>query len=99
MAQSTAPSSASSPASRRRKLSSDVVDALAVPGPVLDELHAALGALLTRAQQAGAVRAEIGLANLVALLKALLTAVQDSDAGLRERVFAMLVDGLRPWPR
>ncbi|MBA3907119.1 MAG: helix-turn-helix transcriptional regulator [Pseudonocardiales bacterium] len=75
----------------------DLSDAIAVPGPVRDDLHAALGALLGRAQEAGAVRADVSTTDLIALLKGLLTTVHGSaDATLVGRILAVLVDGLRP---
>ena len=37
----------------------DLPDAIAIPGSLQDELHAALDVLLRRAQQAGAVRADV----------------------------------------
>ena len=61
------------------------------------ELHGALDRLLDRARAAGAVRAGIGAAELLALLKGLLQAVQDSaDPDLPERLLAVVRDGLRP---
>ena len=60
------------------------------------ELHGALDALLDRARAAGAVRAEIGATELIALLKGLLHAVQESaDPDLPARLFAVVRDGLR----
>lgn len=59
--------------------------------------HEALGLLLARAQEAGAVRAEIRVTDLVVLLKGLLqTVAADQDPALRQRVFAVRRDGLRP---
>ncbi len=61
------------------------------------ELHGALDRLLARARAAGAVRDGIGAAELLALLKGLLQAVQDSaDPDLPERLLAVVRDGLRP---
>ncbi|ACQ81570.1 transcriptional regulator, TetR family [Beutenbergia cavernae DSM 12333] len=82
----------------------DLADALAVAGfdagPSFDtsapSLQEALGVLLARAQAAGAVRADVGTRDLVALLKGALVAVGVADDdGVRERVFAVLTDGLR----
>ena len=57
----------------------------------------ALGVLLARGQAAGAVRADITVPDLIALLKGLLHTVStDPEPGLRQRVFAVLRDGLRP---
>jgi AcrR family transcriptional regulator len=61
------------------------------------ELHGALDALLDRARAAGAVRDGIGAAELIALLKGLLQAVQESgDPALPARLLAVVRDGLRP---
>ncbi len=66
---------------------------------VRDDLHAAFGALLQRAQRAGAVRTDIGVSDLIALLKGLRATLQaGDDPGLRGRVLAVLCDGLRPPP-
>ncbi|WP_219415818.1 TetR/AcrR family transcriptional regulator [Pseudonocardia nigra] len=79
----------------------DLPDALAGTGATgmaetVADLHEALGALLDRAQQAGAVRPDIGVADLVALFKGLLHVVRESDdPGLHGRVLAVLRDGLR----
>jgi hypothetical protein len=67
------------------------------------DLHAALDVLLRRAQQAGAVRPGITAGDLVVLFKAALASIQDASAGppdpaMRERVFAVLADGLRARP-
>lgn len=80
----------------------DIADALAathVPDPTVsnsDEMQVALGLLLRRAQEAGAVRVDIGITDLVVMLKASLAAVgPQGETGVRERVFAVLADGLR----
>jgi hypothetical protein len=63
------------------------------------ELHGALEVLLARAQTAGAVRGDVTVPDLIALLKGLLQVVRaDPDPGLRRRVFAVVRDGLRPLP-
>jgi AcrR family transcriptional regulator len=79
----------------------DLPDAIAIPGSLQADLHAALGVLLRRAQQAGAVRADVRAADLIVLLKGMLASLRDSPAGAagqaqRDRVFAVLTDGLRP---
>ena len=74
----------------------DIPDAIAVPGPLRDELHAALEVLLTRAQGAGAVRPDISATDLVALLKGLLTSAHDdTQPGRAERILGVVTDGLR----
>jgi AcrR family transcriptional regulator len=82
----------------------DLPDAISIPGSLQDALQAALDVLLRRAQEAGAVRADIGTRDLVVLFKAILTGIQETPAGtadsaLRDRVFAVLTDGLRPHPQ
>ncbi len=63
------------------------------------ELHEALDALLARARSAGAVRAGIGATELMALLKGLLHAAQESaDPDLVAHLLAVVRDGLRPPP-
>jgi AcrR family transcriptional regulator len=79
----------------------DLPDAIAVPGALRDELHAALEVLLRRAQQAGALRGDVTTADLIALLKGVLAATHD-DGGSgvgparANLAFAVLSDGLRP---
>jgi AcrR family transcriptional regulator len=82
----------------------DLPDALAGVGShamaeAVAELHEALATLLARAQEAGAIRPELTVADLVALFKGLLAVVRaDPDPGLRARVFAVVRDGLRARP-
>jgi AcrR family transcriptional regulator len=75
----------------------DLPDAISVPGPLQDALHAALTVLLSRAQRAGAVRDDITTPDLIAALKAAVAAFQDTSASpaTRERVFTIILDGLR----
>jgi AcrR family transcriptional regulator len=75
----------------------DASDAIAVPGPLQAELHSALAVLLSRAQQAGAARTDLGVDDLIAMLKGMIVAVRDHPTPQRvERVFAVLADGLLP---
>jgi AcrR family transcriptional regulator len=78
----------------------DLPDAIAVPGSLQDDLRAALDVLLRRAQQAGAVRADISIQDLMALLKGLLHTINDrppgGDQGLADRLLTVVFDGLRP---
>jgi AcrR family transcriptional regulator len=77
----------------------DTSDALTIPGSLRAAVHDALAVLLSRAQAVGAVRPGITAADLITLLKSVLVAVhQDPDPGRVERIFAVLVDGLRPPP-
>ena len=75
----------------------DLPQAIAVPGPVQDEMHSSLGLLLRNAQNAGAVRPGVTATDLVVLLKGMLVSLQqDPDPGLRDRIVAIITDGLRP---
>ncbi len=76
----------------------DVPDVLeGAIGPAREEMHAALAELVAAAQRAEAVRAGIGVDDLVALLKGVLAAaVASDDPGLPERLLAVVRDGLRP---
>ena len=76
----------------------DLPDAIAVPGPLQDALLEAIGVLLRRAQQAGAVRGDVTTSDLIVLFKAAIAAFQDTSAtpATREQVFAVITDGLRP---
>ncbi|MVU76200.1 TetR family transcriptional regulator [Nocardia sp. ET3-3] len=80
----------------------DLADALRTQGgdyprTAPSEFKEALAALLSRAQRAGAVRPEIGIDDLLTLIKGITLAVHDAgaDDGLRERTFAVIADGLR----
>jgi AcrR family transcriptional regulator len=78
----------------------DLPDAIAIPGSLQDELHAALDVLLRRAQHAGAVRADVTTQDLTALLKGLLRTINDlppgtGDQGRTDRLLAVVTDGLR----
>jgi AcrR family transcriptional regulator len=79
----------------------DLSDALNVPGSLRDDLNDALGVLLSRAQQAGAVRSGIGVGDLVRLLKGAITSLIDASMEAPSQttadlVFTVLADGLRP---
>ncbi|MGH3168207.1 MAG: TetR/AcrR family transcriptional regulator [Trebonia sp.] len=81
----------------------DMPDAIEAPGPLRDEVFAALDVLLRRAQQAGAVRADVTAHDLIVLLKGLLRGLQDTPAGdegetQRGRLFGVVADGLREHP-
>ena len=68
----------------------------AVAAAVAD-MHDALGVLLAKAQEAGGIRRDVTVADLVALLKGLLYAVRgDPDPDIRHRLLAVVRDGLRP---
>lgn len=80
----------------------DLPDALAGAGAdavaaAVAEMHRALGVLVARAQDAGAVRRDITARDLVRLLKGLLHAVRDDpDPQAGRRLLAVVLDGLRP---
>jgi AcrR family transcriptional regulator len=81
----------------------DLPDAIAIAGSLQDRLYAAVDVLLRRAQEAGAVRADIRTPDLIVLLKGLLASIQDAQAGaadpaLCDRLLAVLTDGLRRPP-
>ncbi|MET9464183.1 helix-turn-helix domain-containing protein [Streptomyces sp. NPDC006544] len=61
-------------------------------------IQAQLADLLTAAQRAGAVRPDLGLPELVALLvgTGAMTEHLETDPSARERIFAVVFDGLRP---
>ncbi|MET9242126.1 helix-turn-helix domain-containing protein [Nonomuraea sp. NPDC003709] len=81
-----------------------LVDALAAAGidakAGMPDIRGAIETLLVRAQGAGAVRGDVGMAELLALLSATCLAAQHNgwDEGLRTRTLAIVFDGLRPSP-
>jgi AcrR family transcriptional regulator len=81
----------------------DLPDAIAIAGPLQHDLRAALDVLLRRAQQAGAVRADITTPDLITLLKGLLRSISElppgaADQALTDRLLTVITDGLRPRP-
>jgi AcrR family transcriptional regulator len=75
----------------------DLPDAISIAGSLREDLNAALDVLLRRAQQAGAVRADVRTPDLIVLLKGILASLADiSDPARRDLVFAVVADGLRP---
>ncbi|MEW9549302.1 TetR/AcrR family transcriptional regulator [Nonomuraea sp. NPDC050783] len=68
------------------------------PKAGLPDIRGAIAELLRRAQDAGAVRADVGMAELLALLSATSLAAQHNnwDADLRTRTLRVVFDGLRP---
>jgi len=74
----------------------DLPEAIAVPSGLGDRMRAALGALLDRAQRAGAVRADLVADDLVALLKALFQVARTADAPQLARLRGVVLAGLRP---
>jgi AcrR family transcriptional regulator len=62
-------------------------------------LRSAAGDLLGRAQQAGAIRADITVSDLLRLVHAVfLTAASPEDTGQIDRLLSLLLDGLRQRP-
>jgi AcrR family transcriptional regulator len=81
----------------------DLPEAIAIAGPLRDDLHTALDTLLRRAQQVGAVRPEITTPDIIILLKGLLRSINDAPPGvasqdLAYRLLTVVTDGLRPHP-
>jgi AcrR family transcriptional regulator len=76
----------------------DMSDAIAVPSELRDSLHATLGGLLTRAQEAGAVRTDITTKDLVALMKGMLQSMHEgaNPAVLLEIVLSGLQSSRKP---
>jgi AcrR family transcriptional regulator len=75
----------------------DLPDAISIEGSLRDELNAALDLLLRRAQQAGAVRGDVRTPDLIVLLKGMFAGLAGTaDPALRDLVFTVLADGLRP---
>ncbi|RDI22235.1 TetR/AcrR family transcriptional regulator [Lentzea flaviverrucosa] len=76
----------------------DMSDAIAVPSELRDSLHATLGGLLARAQEAGAVRADITTRDLVALMKGMLQSMHEgaNPAVLLEIVLSGLQSSRKP---
>lgn len=79
-------------------LTSAGVDLAHTAADVKQDLTRALGRLLSSAQTAGTVRADIGMAELLALLVGASRALQQlgGDADLEARTLAVILDGLHP---
>jgi AcrR family transcriptional regulator len=77
------------------------VDARTAAAQVGQDLWAALGALLGKAQRAGAVRADVGSGEIIALMIATSHAVEQAggDAEIGAKTLDVVLDGLRPGPR
>ncbi|PXY31006.1 TetR/AcrR family transcriptional regulator [Prauserella muralis] len=73
------------------------VDVRESASPVEDELRAALGELLARAQQAGGIRDDIGIDEVIALLVGASQAIGKTlDVSMRARTLNVFLDGMRP---
>lgn len=81
----------------KRSLGHALSDAELTPARIAERralFHESLGALLTRAQQTHAVRSDVTVADVVALIRAPI-ASGDRDAATRRRLFEIVCDGLR----
>ena len=74
----------------------DLPEAIAVPTGLGQQMQSVLGALLERAQAAGAVRPDLTAGDLVALLKALYQLARTADRPQLDRLRAVVLGGLRP---
>jgi len=72
----------------------DMPAVIEVRGELRQELYGTFDTLLRRAQRSGAVRDDIGVPELIVLLKSLLTGIQEAPA-LKDTVYAVIADGLR----
>jgi len=87
---------------RHRALAEDMAKEIALPvaaQSVRDELRSAIGELVARAQAAGAIRADIGPADVTFLFSGVAHATAlagDLQPVLRKRYVALILDGLRP---
>jgi AcrR family transcriptional regulator len=81
-------------------LTSAGIDVGATVDGVREDLMAALGALLSNAQQSGAVRRDLQIPELVGLLAGASRAVEYAgpDPAARARIVAVILDGLRAAP-
>jgi AcrR family transcriptional regulator len=80
-------------------MASEGIDTTSPTAPTNAELRAAITELLTRAQEAGAVRTDIGTPEIMALLAGTILAAQrPGEEELPARVFAVFIDGLRAGP-
>jgi len=73
------------------------VNVLGPGSEIRDRLRASLGVLLKRAQDSGAVRADLTIAELIPVIIGTAKAAEHvgSDGALRDRTVAILFDGLR----
>ncbi|MFD9551515.1 TetR/AcrR family transcriptional regulator [Nocardia salmonicida] len=69
-------------------------DRLAALGPAAD-LSTAIGTLLVRAQRAGAIRPDLGVDDLMLILRAGFGATREADDRQRRLTFSVILDGLR----
>jgi AcrR family transcriptional regulator len=80
-----------------RALEDAGVDVRGARAEVDGRLRAALAALLARAQDAGEVRRDVGVAEVILLIRAASAVAETSrDPAHRDRAVGVLLDGLRP---
>jgi AcrR family transcriptional regulator len=74
------------------------IDVQSLIAPVARNLHKAISALLARAQKAGAVRSDVRVGDVIALLKGASHAAEYAgrDRAVQARTLAVIFDGLRP---
>ena len=74
------------------------VDLMPVTSPIMAEMRQALATLLTRAQRSGAVRADVGVDEVTALLigAARASGAMGWDREVLTRMVTVICDGLRP---
>jgi AcrR family transcriptional regulator len=79
-------------------LSSAGVDVRDITSPIKEDFHRSVTALLTRAQEAGAVRPDIGFPEVITLLVGASHAAQHpvTAPDVRHRALVVVLDGLRP---
>jgi AcrR family transcriptional regulator len=79
-------------------LTSAGVDLHEAAGEAQQEVRRALGTLLRSAQESGAVRQDLRVADLIGLLAGTSKAIEyaGQDAAARERILSVVLDGLRP---
>jgi AcrR family transcriptional regulator len=73
------------------------IDVTAPASPASHELRSAIGELLGRAQAVGAVRDDVGTADIMAMIASMIIAAQrqSDDPVQHERLFSVFCDGLR----
>ena len=74
------------------------IDVRAATGEIAGQLKGALADLLRRAQQDGAVRADVSVQDLHALVIGAIAAARAAASGDVPRVAGLVADGLRPRP-
>jgi hypothetical protein len=77
-------------------LTSHGIDIRAATGEIAGQLKGALADLLRRAQEAGAVRDDVSVGDLHALVIGAIAATRAAESGDVPRVAGLVADGLRP---